>query len=875
MLSAVLRYITFLLLLASPFAWATQEVVSKRVTVLFEEPSEQAYAERVAVEAERALDKLIPLFGFEPPPITLRLEDTTDLYNAFASPLPRRGVSLRRLFPSETALSYRAEDDLQLLLIHELTHIMQFSYLGGRGTGLRLGLVGEGIANVPPAWLIEGLAVWNESELTTGGRRDDALTRGLLASVALTGTWPSLTDASLATYSGWPGGMTEYLFGVGFTSRLIEKHGFGAVLDALAQHNSAGFLRPFSASWELAVGTDLEAEWQAWQRTVKAEAGAHAVRQIKRQGRAVTSSGWYTRAPALSPDGRQLAWVGWPGTIMLAEVHGGELQQRRVLLDDRAPETVRWLGPHTLVYARPVPRPKHTYSELFTLDTRTGREVQLTEGARASRPAALPNGCIVYLTDDGTRSRLMHLCPERGAATVRYRTAAGTHLVGLATSRSGRVAMSIWRRGFVDLALFEAGKLRFITQDRAQDLEPNWQGEGALLFRSDRSPTGAFDLYRVALDTPDTLTRMTATVGGAFTPEAGRGGLWFSVLGGQGYDIAWLLEGAEVGSSTLVRYPLPSALTAQPSFSIRPYKPLPSLAPYGWLPTSVGARVGPLGVFGEASLLAQDDSSDHALRATLGYDTALPALYGLYGYVRYDYGDGGLPLRATPRPLRYSLQVGVWPFTPHLGRTRGTALGVQAGVRARLPEDRRVYSFGLETSLVHFLGGAPGVSLDVRAEGAISARYKDVWGYDTEGWRVAATGVLGATGGAPSLGAWLDGLYVQPVGALGRLVFGLRAGYRPAWPIPLEPGSDAAALFTFGLTKSLPVGLRFGDGLYALERVTLEPKVRTWVGNALYLGGDLTVSLDTVLSYGAPVAFSGTLGYAGGLWTRLGIRLPL
>ena len=110
---------------------------------------------------------------------------------------------------------------------------------------------------------------------------------------------------------------------------------------------------------------------------------------------------------------------------------------------------------------------------------------------------------------------------------------------------------------------------------------------------------------------------------------------------------------------------------------------------------------------------------------------------------------------------------------------------------------------------------------------------------------------------------------------MGRLEFGVRAGYRPAWPVPLTARSELAGLFSVGLARSFPVELRYGDGLYALERVTLEPRLRTWLDSALHVGGDLTASFDVVLSYGAPVSLSGTLGYAGGVWYRLGVRLPL
>ncbi len=869
--------------------FAAQEVVAPRVKVIFNNPSERAYAERVAAAAEGALDVLVPLFGHKPPPITLRLEDTTDVYNALASPLPRSGVGLRQLFPTEAPFGYRAEDELRLLLVHELTHIMQFSYLAGRGDGLRFGLVGEGVANVPPLWLVEGLAVWTESEFTAGGRRDDALTRGLVESAVLAGTAPSLTDASLGTYSAWPGGQTRYLFGVGFTDYLIRKHGFEALKKTLALHNAGGFLRPFAGSWQLAVGTDLEAEWRAWQLEVrrKAEGRAQQVENAGRDGTPKTESGWYTRSPALSPDGRKLAWAGWPAAIMLADVgkvssKGGKLSHERVVLENRFVEGLEWLDAHTLLYARPVRRPGRTYSDIFTLDTRTGRETQLTFGARALLPAPLPEGCILYVTDNGSRSRLEQSCPTKPLVT-RWQSPVGVHLIGLATSRRGQVALSVWERGRADVALLEGGTPRYLTRDRAQDLEPSWRGEDTLLFRSDRTGA-AFELYalktRVLTPSERRLERLSESVGGAFAPEAGAGGTWFARLGGGGYNLAWLADGAP-RETTIVSGPKKSLLQPSlqrsvpaPDFSVTTYNPLPSLRPYGWLPTNAGVSLAPLGGLLELSLIAQDDSLQHNLRTTLGFDSRRTALAGFYGFARYDFG-GGLSLRAVPPPVRYAVQLGAWPLTPHLETSTETAVGVKTSVGARLPQDRTVLGLGLEAGLVHVLGQTSGPVLDARADGALSLGQTDTWGYRTEGWRVSATGLLSATGRAPSLGAWADGGYTLPLGGVGRLEFGVRAGYRPAWPIVLETDADFAALVSVGGVRSIPLKFRFGDGLYALERVTLEPHLYTWLDSAVHLGGDLTVSLDSALNYGATVSLSGTLGYTNALWTRFGVRLPI
>ena len=460
-------------------------------------------------------------------------------------------------------------------------------------------------------------------------------------------------------------------------------------------------------------------------------------------------------------------------------------------------------------------------------------------------------------------------------------------MVGLATSQQGQVAVSVWQRGRVDVAVLKNG-LRYLTQDRAQDLDPSWRGEATLLFRSDRVGE-SFELY--ALRVADKkLAQLSRTLGGAFMPEAGSGGTWFAALGGDGYNLAWLPDRLPDGATNApkalpvvkilaVRAPPASPLRPPPAFPVAPYKPLDSLRPYGWLPTNAGGSLSPLGVFAEFSLVAQDDSLDHNLRATFGFDSGRAALAGFYGFLRYDFGSSlGLALQATPPPLRYAVQLGVWPLTPHLGAARNTVAGAKASVGARLPEDRLMLSWGLEAGLVHVLGQPSGIVLDARADGAVAAGQADTWGYSTEGWRVSATGLVSATGAAPSLGAWLDGGYTLPLGplagpfsVLGRLEFGVRAGYRPAWPVPLRTDADFAALVSVGAARSFPLKLRVGDGLYALERVTLEPRLRSWLDSTLHLGGDLTVSLDSVLGYGAPVSFSGTLGYTSGVWTRFAV----
>ena len=206
----------------------------------------------------------------------------------------------------------------------------------------------------------------------------------------------------------------------------------------------------------------------------------------------------------------------------MANFAEGELTDQRELIRDRLPSTLAWLNKTTLLYARPVSRPGSEFSELFTLNTVTGNETQLTSGARAQFPTPTPDGCILYVHDIVTEpSQVRRWC--EGETDTLWRAPKGEHAVGLAVSEAGRVALSVWRSGFVDLAVLEEGTLRYLTQDAAQDLDPTWRGETALVFRSDRGVDGGevFELYNLELSS-QTLTRLTRTVGGAFGPASYR-----------------------------------------------------------------------------------------------------------------------------------------------------------------------------------------------------------------------------------------------------------------------------------------------------------------------------------------------------------------
>ena len=322
----------------------------------------------------------------------------------------------------------------------------------------------------------------------------------------------------------------------------------------------------------------------------------------------------------------------------------------------------------------------------------------------------------------------------------------------------------------------------------------------------------------------------------------------------------------------LIKEPLSQPEPVMQTFPVQDYSPLPSLLPYGWLPTGGAVSFAPFSVAASAVVLGQDDSGLHNYSLVLGLDTNLSGTpLGLYSNLRYAYGEGGL--LETQQPLSFGVRAGLWPHNPHLESTEEVALGVMGDVSARLPLDRWVgYTFVRAGALR--LPSRGDLQFDSYVTASLSKLRNDDWGYRTRGVRFGVSGIWSATLEEPSLGAWLDAAYFAPF-SQGTLELSGRSGYRPARPIPTDLESDLSTFFTVGYRRSLPLELRYGDGLYAAERVSLEPRVRAWLDSKLHIGADFTVSFDTVINYGAPTSLSATFGYAEGFWYRLGLRLPL
>ena len=170
-----------------------QVIATPHFRVLHPPPLE-SYARRVAAAAERIRTGVLAVVGNDPGLTYILVGDETDDFNGYALPGPYPFIRVYASFPTPSDIGAKWQDALVALVGHEFTHVAHLSTRDPVRQALR-GVFGAvpGVleARVPPAWFVEGYAIYLESTVTTGGRVTDSATRTLRRSMARAGRFPS------------------------------------------------------------------------------------------------------------------------------------------------------------------------------------------------------------------------------------------------------------------------------------------------------------------------------------------------------------------------------------------------------------------------------------------------------------------------------------------------------------------------------------------------------------------------------------------------------------------------------------------------------------------------------------------------------------
>ena len=537
-------------------AWRTLATEHFRVTF----PAHlEALGRSAGDRAELAYTALSEAF-VEPPSgtIDILVTDHVDVSNGFAQYTPSNRITVYARPPvDDLALGY-FDDWLELVITHELTHIVHLDRVGTAVGKLARGVFGRAAGPWPtfpgsatPRWVVEGIATWYESRLTKSGRVRGTFHEMVLRTAAMEGRFESIGQAG-GESPQWPFGAGAYAYGSLFFDHLLDKYGedrLAAFVDAVA-----GQWIPYrlNAAGKDAFGVSLSREWAIW--ADEARAAAEAIDERLEvlgpisEPETLTKDARWGLHPLVSPDGTALIYQRSDAKsdqqLMVAEPDGSSprslLRTNRLATFD--------IGPGgDVVFAQLEFADRYrAYSDIYVAST-SGEVRRVTQGARLSQPTvgADANWAVAVLEGEGTTG-LVRVNLVDGSVVPLVSPQPGVSWAFPALSADGRwIAATRWTEGAhhdVVILNAEGVVVEEVTSDRALDLAPDWSADGRyLVWASDR--TGILNVLGASVDSatgkagaPVMLTNMRT---GASYPSVDPSGTWlyFSGYHANGWEV--------------------------------------------------------------------------------------------------------------------------------------------------------------------------------------------------------------------------------------------------------------------------------------------------------------------------------------------------
>ena len=776
--------------------WKSIETPHFRITFY---STEEDVARRVADLAEGIYARLVPAVGWPPSEITeILLADQTDSANGSATAIPYDQIRLNVTAPDDMSPLGDVDDWYLELLTHEYTHILHTDHIRGVPALINR-ILGKTFApnQVQPRWILEGLAVFEESTYTSGGRLRSSMWNMWMRADVLEGNIAPL-DVFSNGPRRWPQGNIWYLYGSFFMQWIAQTYGEQAIRAMIDDYSYQVIPYAVNRSIRRVTGRTYEELYVSWVDTMRRSFGAQAeairARGI-REGIRLTHAGNTVLHPRWAPAN---AWPDHKGDLVFSQddghtrqglwalplvrdehgnIVGAREDKRDLLVRTSAMGASSFMPDGAVVFSETeVHNNLYSFDDLFELpagarspDGLEGNRVRWTDGWRAIDPSVSPDGRRVAFTTNhrGTTTLMI-------ADAVPSSVRAGQHgvtnprpLVRGATfdqafsprwSPDNRhVVYSSWQRGgFRDIRVVDTddGSFVEVTHDRAIDSGPVFSPDGKwLYFSSDR--TGVMNIYAFEVATAR-LKQVTNVFTGAYQPEPSPDGKSLAYVGytHEGYDIFVVgLDEAQWLDALPYEDTRPAPPPEPPPLAFHPtsYNPLLTLQPRAWAFKSLP------GNYGQAYSVSTDGSDIaglHSFTASIVTETEHPDLqFNLaYGYHRLPFDVSLGAFRSVSPGTDYTLGGNNVPYARE-------TLGFNTGISYTISTAFDVMPFNITYGIARIGGNLPAPTADVNPYDTTTLPSRPLFGGLHVGWGYSnAESYLWSVGGEKgiSLSASVD-----------------------------------------------------------------------------------------------------------------------
>ncbi|MBN2105381.1 PD40 domain-containing protein [bacterium] len=439
------------------------------------------------------------------------------------------------------------EDFLSLLLLHEYCHILDMDMIGGFPEGARH-LFGRFYSPnwACPLWMIEGFAVYIETELSEGGRGIDPYYDMYLRMAFLKNQVPKL-DQVTPVLDRWPGPASPYVYGESLYRYMTGKRG---------PDKAVSFRRENSRKlWPFSFGGSLGYYWGGSISRFYSQWKSGLAERYERQKNYLESRGisQVQRLTNLGGDTWGIEWMGGDDEILFFNRTYDEHALIRSVNTEN--QSIRNLKKVNCVYPQlslnqtgdriyfsqfEIYDKNALYSDIYYLDRRLRRVCQVTKKQRTFDPDINKEGDIVYIRTHQGKTDLC-LQKQNGDCIVLLKGDESHYYSNPGFSPdSKQIVLSVWEQGgFKDIVIYQIDSRNYysICHDKAWDITPSWTRDGkGILFASDR--TGVYNIFHYSLQNKK-MARLTNLLGGAFCPKVSHDSRKLAFIGysSKGFDV--------------------------------------------------------------------------------------------------------------------------------------------------------------------------------------------------------------------------------------------------------------------------------------------------------------------------------------------------